>query len=175
MAGINDRDLGAGKGVDINPGVANPTSSSTHADPLASNFVSPVSLMSALWLYIPTAAGMNYPTSEQFGAGAGPDFAGHQQASRNFKETAGVVEGRPGIIESTNIDPLNETSNTDDGWANVRSDPGSNTGSGGATSTASNLVSGAAGVASGVAKFAYGTAVGDEDSKRAGSDAVFGQ
>ena len=45
------------------------------------------------------------------GAGAGPGFDGHEQAARNFSQTAGVVEGRPGIIESTNIDPLNENSN----------------------------------------------------------------
>ena len=38
---LNDKDvtLGGNKGVDHYPGVANPTSSSTHADPLASNFV----------------------------------------------------------------------------------------------------------------------------------------
>lgn len=38
---LNDTDvtLGGNKGVDHYPGVANPTASSTHADPLASNFV----------------------------------------------------------------------------------------------------------------------------------------
>ena len=45
------------------------------------------------------------------GAGAGDNFDGDKQAARTFKETAGVVEGRPGIIETTNIDPLNENSN----------------------------------------------------------------
>ncbi|KAK1232963.1 hypothetical protein PQX77_003877 [Marasmius sp. AFHP31] len=36
-------------------------------------------------------------------------------------QQAGVVEARPGIIESSNIDPLNENSNKDDGWANAKS------------------------------------------------------
>lgn len=38
---LNDKDLtlGGNKGVDHYPGVANPTASSTHTDPLASNFV----------------------------------------------------------------------------------------------------------------------------------------
>lgn len=54
---------------------------------------------------------MTDPTSSASGAGAGPNFAGGRDAARNFSQTAGVVEGRPGIIESTNIDPLNENSN----------------------------------------------------------------
>lgn len=66
------------------------------------------------FVYFPyslSASQVTDPTSEDFGAGAGPNFQGHQQAARNFKETAGVVEGRPGIIETANIDPLNENSN----------------------------------------------------------------
>ena len=51
------------------------------------------------------------PTDETLGAGAAGNFTGHKEAARNFSQTAGVVEGRPGIIESTNIDPLNENSN----------------------------------------------------------------
>lgn len=51
------------------------------------------------------------PTSANRGAGAGPNFDGHLQAARGFKETAGVVEGRPGVIETANIDPLNQNSN----------------------------------------------------------------
>lgn len=45
------------------------------------------------------------------GAGASSRFRGHEDAQKNFAQTAGVVEGRPGIIESANIDPLNENSN----------------------------------------------------------------
>jgi hypothetical protein len=88
---LNDMSLSA-QGTDTYPGVANPTASSTNSDPMASNFVTD-------------------PTSEDRGAGAGPDFAGDKQAQRSFQQTAGVVEGRPGIIESSNIDPLNENSN----------------------------------------------------------------
>ena len=51
------------------------------------------------------------PADSEFGAGAGPNFDGHRQAARTFRQSAGVVEGRPGIIESTHIDPLSETSN----------------------------------------------------------------
>ena len=51
------------------------------------------------------------PTTEDTGAGVRGDFEGPKQAARNFKQSAGVVEGRPGIIETTNIDPLNEDSN----------------------------------------------------------------
>lgn len=51
------------------------------------------------------------PTTDSFGAGVGSNFTGHEDAARNFRKTAGVVEGRPGIVESTNIDPLNENSN----------------------------------------------------------------
>ena len=54
---------------------------------------------------------MTDPTSETRGAGAGSNFSGDKDAARNFSQTAGVVEGRPGIIESANIDPLNENSN----------------------------------------------------------------
>ena len=51
---------------------------------------------------------MDDPTTEELGAGAGPNFQGHIQAAKNFRDTAGVVEGRPGVIESTHIDPLRE-------------------------------------------------------------------
>ena len=54
---------------------------------------------------------VNDPATNETGAGAGANFAGSEQAQRNFRESAGVVEGRPGIIESSNIDPLNENSN----------------------------------------------------------------
>ena len=63
-------------------------------------------------LAILTPEGWNFqvedPTTEEFGAGAGPNFQGHIQARKNFSKTAGVIEGRPGIIESTHIEPLKE-------------------------------------------------------------------
>jgi len=54
---------------------------------------------------------MQDPTTPTLGAGAGPNFQGHKQAQRTLNSTAGVIEHHPGIIESTNIDPLNENSN----------------------------------------------------------------
>lgn len=134
------------------------------------------------------------------GAGAGPNFTGHEQAQRTFKQTAGVVEGRPGIIESTNIDPLNENSNkgssmstvlftrgsmmltwssliyADDGWANATREPGSTTASStGIVNNAMDVASGAATVAGGAARMAYGHAVGDEALKAAGKEQVYGK
>lgn len=137
---------------------------------------------------------VNDPTTEDTGAGAGPRFEGHKQAQRNFNETSGVVEGKPGIIESSNIDPLNENSNkgtcfilsvllvltiaADDGWANATRAPGASPGVSGAASgvasTATDYASQAASVASGAAKFAYGHATGNEEVKRQGSEAVWG-
>ncbi|KAI0811141.1 hypothetical protein BC629DRAFT_1437059 [Irpex lacteus] len=160
---MNDKDntlIGA-RGVDAYPGVANPTAASSHTDPLASNFVTD-------------------PTTDERGAGASANFDGGRQAQRNFNQSAGVVEGRPGIIESTNIDPMNENSNKDDGWANARS-TGTGSGSGigstasTAASTAASAASAAANLATGAAKFAYGHAVGDEATKQAGAEAVWGK
>ncbi|KAI0340114.1 hypothetical protein BDW22DRAFT_440084 [Trametopsis cervina] len=157
---MNDKDstlIGA-RGVDAYPGVANPTSASINSDPLAANFVTD-------------------PTSEDTGAGAGPNFDGARQAQRNFSKTAGVVEGRPGIIESTNIDPLNENSNKDDGWANVRSTSvsGVTSTTQRATGAVGSAASAAANFATGAAKFAYGHAMGDETTKQAGAEAVWGK
>lgn len=51
------------------------------------------------------------PPTHGRGAGAGPNVDGAKQAARNLKEAAGVIEARPGIIETTNIDPLNHDPN----------------------------------------------------------------
>ncbi|EPQ58583.1 hypothetical protein GLOTRDRAFT_36620 [Gloeophyllum trabeum ATCC 11539] len=171
---LNDKDisLGGNKGVDLHPGVANPTTSSTHADPLAANFVSAPTTR--------TLTNVTDPTSEEVGAGAPSNFDGDRQAKRNFSKTAGVIESRPGIIETTNIDPLNEHSNDDDGWANAINPPKS-TGTGasrttsGLTSTATSAVTGAASMATGAAKLAYGHVAGDEAAKQAGKEAVWGK
>ncbi|KAI0048532.1 hypothetical protein FA95DRAFT_1557889 [Auriscalpium vulgare] len=173
---LNDRELGVGKGVDVHSGVANPTTSSTHADPLASNFVR-FSFSWPVTVIMLISTQVSDPTTDQVGAGASANFTGHEQAARTFKQTAGVVEGRPGIIESTNIDPLNENSNKGDGWTNATRTPGSDqrSSAGGVLSGAANAAYGAAGVASGAAKYAYGHATGDEATKQAGSEAVWGK
>ncbi|KAF9005599.1 hypothetical protein BDQ17DRAFT_1424067 [Cyathus striatus] len=146
---LNDRSLMSetAKSVDVHPGVANPTSASGGRDPVSSNFVQD-------------------PTTDEVGAGAGPRFEGHNQAKRVFKESAGVVEGRPGIIESTNIDPLNKNSNKDDGWANTTT-----RGSGPAGGEGGGVV----GAITGAAQFMYGQVMGDEEAKKAGKEAVYGR
>ncbi|KAI5899689.1 uncharacterized protein SCHCODRAFT_02605840 [Schizophyllum commune H4-8] len=150
---VNDKQLNQGFGADVYPGSANPTSSSNHANPMRNNFV-------------------DDPTTASRGAGAGPNFDGDRQAQRNFSQTAGVVEGRPGIIESSHIDPLSETANKDDGWANATQTPRTQAGIAG---TAKNIATSAATVASGTAQAAYGFAMGDEQAKKAGKEAVFGK
>ncbi|KIO28553.1 hypothetical protein M407DRAFT_242979 [Tulasnella calospora MUT 4182] len=88
---LNDKDvtLGGAKGSDIYPGVANPTSSSDTSNPMTQNFVQD-------------------PTSDEAGAGAGPGFRGGRDAKAALKAGAGVVEARPGIIESSHIVSLQE-------------------------------------------------------------------
>jgi len=152
---LNERDptIAGAKAVDTYPGVANPTSFSSNGNPIAGNFV-------------------DNPTSDDLGAGAGPNFEGGQQAKRTLNDTAGVV-GQTGIIESTNIDPLNENSNKDDGFANMTTDTRSK--------ADANLEQGrgvgqrAYETASGAAQMAYGHVVGDESAKKAGQEAMYGE
>ncbi|KAI0806956.1 hypothetical protein C8Q74DRAFT_1190080 [Fomes fomentarius] len=156
---LNDNDvtLGGNRGVDLYPGIANPTPS-TQADPLKTNFVTD-------------------PTDATTGAGAGPHFNGARDAARNFSQSAGVCEGRPDIIESTHIDPLSENSNKDDGWANAQS-TGTGADVGGRVSglaqgvydTAASVATGATNVASGVAQSAYKYVAGDEKSRQVGKE-----
>ncbi|KAI0261024.1 hypothetical protein BC834DRAFT_830867 [Gloeopeniophorella convolvens] len=153
---LNDPQLSAGKGIGMYPGVANPTSAGNNNDAYQSNFVTD-------------------PTTDDLGAGAGPTFQGHNQAARTFKESSGVVEGRPGIIETTNIDPLNENSNKDDGWANATRNPGPTGTSSNLMSSAAEAARGAANLAGGVANLAYGTVTGDQASKQAGNETLFGK
>ena len=114
---LNDTDvtLGGNKGMSLHPVVANPTASSTHDNPLAANFVRPHLPIPDHLLAVSCSCNdlmqVNDPTTDARGAGAGDNFVGHREARRNFSQSAGVVEGRPGIIETTNIDPLNEDSN----------------------------------------------------------------
>ncbi|KAJ7685107.1 hypothetical protein DFH06DRAFT_1157469 [Mycena polygramma] len=149
---LNDKNLpGGAQGVGIYPGVANPTSSSKPDNPMDTNFVTD-------------------PTTSERGAGAGPNFEGDKQAKRLFKQTAGVVEAEPGIIESTNVHPLRPDSNDDDGWAHATVKPGSQN-----TSEPAGIAGQAANLASGGAKMAYGYATGNEEAKRAGAEAVYGK
>ncbi|CAA7271748.1 unnamed protein product [Cyclocybe aegerita] len=82
---LNDRDLldQSAKAADVHPGIANPSKT----DALTSTFV-------------------NDPTTPTVGAGGGSDFAGDKHAQRTLNKTSGVIEHHPGIIESTDIEPL---------------------------------------------------------------------
>jgi len=147
---VNDRDqtLGGFKAVDVHPGVANPTAHASSGNPMAANFV-------------------DDPMTEDAGAGAGPNFEGGAQAARNLKQAAGVVEGFPGVIESTNIHPLNENSNKDDGFANATQTPGR----GGSNAGVKRAYE----AAGGAAKVAYGNVTGDQATKKAGQEAMYGE
>lgn len=90
---LNDLSLNPQAGVDVYPGVANPTQSNSQGNPMDSNFVAD-------------------PTDPTPGAGAGPTFAGARDAKRALNAEGGVTESRPGIIESTNIQPLNSEVHT---------------------------------------------------------------
>jgi len=48
------------------------------------------------------------PASDEKGAGASKKFTGHRMAKKAMMAEAGVIESQPGIIESTNIAPLNK-------------------------------------------------------------------
>ncbi|GJJ12233.1 hypothetical protein Clacol_006474 [Clathrus columnatus] len=85
---LNDLSVRPQAGIDVYPGVANPTQSNVQGNPYDSNFVTD-------------------PTDPTAGAGAGPNFNGGRDAKRALHAESGVVESNPEIIKSTNIDPLN--------------------------------------------------------------------
>jgi len=154
---LNDRTLGVAKGSAVHDGLGNPTSHSNYSNPLATNFVED-------------------PTTEELAAGAGPNFQGHIQATKNFKNTAGVIEGRPGIIESTHIEPLKENMSERDQWEDVGV-TSTSTGSSKPemVKTAINLGNATSNMLTGAMKMAYGSVVGNEEAFKAGKEAVYGK
>jgi len=154
---LNDRNLGVAKGSDVYDGLANPTSHTNTSNPFTTNFVED-------------------PTTEELGAGAGPGFQGHIQAAKNFKNTAGVIEGRPGIIESTHIEPLKEDTSFKDQWedAGVSSTSTGSPGSG-MIRTAIDLGNATSSMMTGAVKMAYGSVAGNEEAFKAGKEAVYGK
>jgi len=81
-----------------------------------------------------------------------------QQTSRKMpehtKDEAGVIEAYPGIIESTDIDPLHHESNKD--------------------KSGQSYLSAATDMAASAAKYVYSSATGDEAGKRAGKEGLWG-
>ncbi|KAF8843627.1 hypothetical protein BDN67DRAFT_964107 [Paxillus ammoniavirescens] len=153
---LNDRELtlGGPKGTDVHPGVANPTSHSTHTDAPVSNYV--------------TNSG-----EENKGAGTGPSEGGKDAR----RAAAGVVEARPGIIESTHIDPLSVASNKDDGWANVPGGAGTSTNQPVSECTSGDIASDSVkgrlfDMVGGVANVAYGVATGDKGTTETGKQTL---
>jgi hypothetical protein len=144
---LNDQSLlrESVRGVDAYPGVTNPTASG-HTDAVSANFT-------------------DNPTTRERGAGAGSNFQGGRDARRAVNSQAGVCEAHPGIIETTNIDPLNENSNKNDGWANATK----------TSAPAKSYLSSATQVVTGSAKMAYGTLVGDKETAQSGKRDVYGQ
>ncbi|KAF8295665.1 hypothetical protein DL93DRAFT_2068381 [Clavulina sp. PMI_390] len=136
---LNDKDitLGGPQGTDVYSGVANPAPFG-NGNPYETNFI-------------------KNPMSEEMGAGAGPDFNGGRDAKKSMRAEAGVVEGAPGIIESSTIDPLDPNRNIDEEYAKkpmtFNSTP---------SNTTAGYVSTATDMASGASKMAYGHATGDQ-------------
>ncbi|KAJ7582800.1 hypothetical protein C8J56DRAFT_894588 [Mycena floridula] len=101
---LNDYSI-ATQGADVHPGVANPTISNNNADPMAANDVHRT---------IPTergnaAAGMP-PQREAGVIESRPGIIETTNMEPLAKErSGGVIEARPGILETTDIEPLRKT------------------------------------------------------------------
>jgi len=152
---LNDSNLGVAKGTDVYGGIANPTPHSK----LAMNFVED-------------------PATEGLGAAAGPNFQGHVQARRNFRDTAGVIEGRPGIIESTHIDPLRENTSQRDQWEDVgvtSAGAVDSSSRSGLMKAAIDLGNTTSSMLTGAVQMAYGSVAGNEEAFKAGKEAVYGK
>ncbi|KAF5315772.1 hypothetical protein D9611_004647 [Ephemerocybe angulata] len=159
MAGLNNdpRTVMAGGPFGVYPGVANPNPSNAIDSTARDN---------------PDFAAAQ-DTGRFRPGGAGTEFREQLSAQRVYNESTGVIEHHPGIIESSNIDPLNENSNKgndlvyveNDGWANLTSGPG---GSRNVTEKKPTNF------AAGVMKLAYGTLAGNEQKKEEGREAMHG-
>lgn len=104
---------------------------------------------------------MKDPFKDAHGVISGDNIHGYREAKRSM---AGVVEARPGIIESCNIDPLHKDEEDNDSSikgtihataANV-------------TSSMTDSFNAATGMATGATKMAYGKAAGDEATLQQG-------
>jgi hypothetical protein len=113
-------------------------------------------------------------------------WAGHPNTTHPDGGQAGVIEAHPGIIESTNIAPLDKTSNKGDftyhkipdffvsllcyppdgSWVNATSR--------GMMNTASSMAGAASTMATGAVKATYGTATGRKDLAEEGKKEFMG-
>ncbi|KAG8997029.1 hypothetical protein FRB95_002091 [Tulasnella sp. JGI-2019a] len=76
------------------PRKLNATSSSDTSNPMTQNFV-------------------DHATSSEVGAGARANFAGGKDAKATLRAASGVIEPRPGIVESSKTEPLDPQHGTE--------------------------------------------------------------
>ncbi|KAF6765155.1 hypothetical protein DFP72DRAFT_1058957 [Ephemerocybe angulata] len=170
MAGLNNvpRTVMAGGPFGVYPGVANPNPSNAIDSTARDNpdFVCALDYIAPLDVSLSKSLQAAAQDTGRFRpGGAGTEFREQLSAQRVYNESPGVIEHHPGIIESSNIDPLNENSNKDDGWANSTSGPG---GSRNVTEKKPTNF------AAGAMKLAYGTLAGNEQKKEEGREAMHG-
>ncbi|KAG6334438.1 hypothetical protein ID866_4652, partial [Astraeus odoratus] len=101
------------------------------------------------------------PASKDRGATHDSEFWAERDARKAQRRYSGVVEGHPGIIESTHIEPLKE----DYKEGGARSGQSTPVGTQGLKERVSMA-------AEGVANVIYGIATGDQKAKRAGKEAL---
>ncbi|KAL4076978.1 hypothetical protein V8B97DRAFT_1361800 [Scleroderma yunnanense] len=138
---LNERNTGGNKGVGAYPSIAKPIPHSSPSDP----------------------AKVTVPITQERGRSA--EFRSDRDAKRAMRRYSGVIEGHPGIIESTHIEPLDEDYNVDEaglGRAMGQSTP----------MQAQNLKGRITTVAEGTANIVYGIATGDQKAKQVGKKAL---
>lgn len=147
---LNERDIGASKAASVYPGVANPTPRSSTSNPKVPE-----------------------PTFGEKGTGTGAHLKGYRDdikhaqrdAMHTRRASAGVVEGYPGIIESSHIEPLDEEYKEGEagrGRSMGRSIPTQGQG----------LKERLATAAEGAANIVYGVATGDHQATNAGKETL---
>ncbi|KAI6131862.1 hypothetical protein EV401DRAFT_320552 [Pisolithus croceorrhizus] len=147
---LNEHNIGTNRTAGAYPGIANPTPHSASFNPMATD----------------------RPT-EETGPGTGSQLGSHRddakhaqrEAMHTRRASAGVVEGHPGIIESSHIEPLDEEYKEGEagrGRTMGRSTPMQ-------TQALKERISAAA---EGAANIVYGVATGDQQATNAGREAL---
>lgn len=147
---LNERNIGTNKTTGAYPGIANPTPHSASLSTKATD-----------------------PTAKEIGAGTGSQSVGRRddakhaqrEAMHTRRASAGVVEGHPGIIESSHIEPL------DDEYKEGETGRGRTMGRSTPTQTQA-LKDRIATAAEGAANIVYGVATGDQQATNAGKEAL---
>jgi len=101
------------------------------------------------------------PSKDAHGVVSGGNIHGYREAKRSM---AGVVEARPGIIESCNIDPLHKDEEDND--SSIKGTMSATVAN--VTSSMTDSFNAATGMATGAMKMVYGKAAGDEATLQQG-------